>query len=65
MLLVVLAVLTRLVRRMRPITIAFTLYEAWMRLPPEHRRRLVQTARQHAPRVASTLAGRGRQSRRR
>jgi hypothetical protein len=58
--LVVSAVLIYLVRRVRPVTVAVAMVEAWRRLPPEHRQRLLMAARRNAPRVASSLARRGR-----
>jgi hypothetical protein len=54
------AVLIYLVRRIRPVTVAVAMVEAWRRLPPEHRERLLMAARRNAPRVASSLARRGR-----
>jgi len=57
---VVSAVLIYLVRRVRPVTVAVAMLEAWRRLPPEHRERLLTAARRNAPRVASSLARRGR-----
>jgi hypothetical protein len=47
-------------RRTRPMSLAFAVYEAWRRLSPENRERLLLAARRNAPRVASTLARRGR-----
>ena len=54
------AVLLYLVRRVRPVTVAVAMVEAWRRLPPEHRQRLLMAARRNAPRVASSLVRRGR-----
>ena len=53
-------VLLYLVRRVKPITVAVAMFEAWRRLPPEHRERLLIAARRNAPRVASSLTRRGR-----
>jgi hypothetical protein len=58
--LLVSAVLLYLVRRVRPVTVAVAMVEAWRRLPPEHRQRLLLAARRNAPRVASSLVRRGR-----
>jgi len=58
--LLVSAVLLYLVRRIRPVTVAVAMVEAWRRLPPEHRQRLLVAARRNAPRVASSLVRRGR-----
>ena len=58
--LLVSAVLLYLMRRVRPVTVAVAMVEAWRRLPPEHRQRLLMAARRNAPRVASSLARRGR-----
>ncbi|MGH3135755.1 MAG: hypothetical protein ACRDPV_04600 [Gaiellaceae bacterium] len=54
------ALLVYLVKRVRPMTVAVAMYEAWRRLPPEQRQRLLDSARSNAPRVVSTLARRGR-----
>ena len=56
----VLTVLVYLVRRIKPTTLALVMFEAWRRLPPEHRRQLVLVARRNGPRVASSLVRRGR-----
>jgi hypothetical protein len=45
---------------LRPVTVALAVFEAWRRLPPAHRRRLVIVARRHGPRFASSLVRRGR-----
>ena len=62
--LLVSALLLYLVRRVRPMTVALAMVKAWRRLPPEHRQRLLRaatrTATRNAPRVASSLARRGR-----
>ncbi|HSG14397.1 MAG TPA: hypothetical protein VLA22_11055 [Gaiellaceae bacterium] len=58
--LALLAVIVGLVRRIRPVSVAFALYETWRRLPPEHRQRIALAARRNAPRVAATIVRRGR-----
>jgi hypothetical protein len=58
--LVVVTVLLWLLRRVRPASVAFMVYEAWRRLPPQQRRQLLLVARRNAPRIASALARRGR-----
>jgi len=58
--LLVATVLLYLVRRVKPITVAVAMFEAWRRLPPEHRERLLIAARRNAPRVASSLTRRAR-----
>ncbi|HJS49627.1 MAG TPA: hypothetical protein VJ745_04840 [Gaiellaceae bacterium] len=58
--LLVSALLLYLVKRVRPMTVALAMFEAWRRLPPEHRQRVLDAARRNAPRVASSLARRGR-----
>lgn len=58
--LVVLAILMRVVGRVRPMGIAFAVYDAWRRLPPEQRERLLDAARRNAPKVASSIARRGK-----
>jgi len=54
------AVLVYVIRRVRPVTVAVAVVEAWRRLPPEQRQRLLDAARRNAPRVASSIARRGR-----
>jgi hypothetical protein len=56
----VLTVLIYLVRRIKPTTLALVMFEAWRRLPPEHRQQLIVAARRNGPRVASSLVRRGR-----
>jgi hypothetical protein len=58
--LLVSALVLYLVKRVRPMSVAVAVFEAWRRLPPEHRQRLLEAARRNAPRVASSLARRGR-----
>ncbi len=48
-------------RKMGPIGLALTAYDIWRRIPPQHRRRLLQQARVHGPRIAlAVLAARRR-----
>jgi hypothetical protein len=49
-----------LIRRLRPTTVVLIAYRTWRRLPPEQRRQLVLVARRNGPRLASTIARRGR-----
>jgi hypothetical protein len=56
----VVTVLVYLVRRIKPTTVALVMFEAWRRLPPEHRQQLVLAARRNGPRVASSLMRRSR-----
>ena len=56
----VLTVLIYLVRRIKPTTVALVMFEAWRRLPPEHRQQLILAARRNGPRVATSLMRRGR-----
>jgi hypothetical protein len=56
----VLTVLIYLVRRIKPTTVALVMFEAWRRLPPEHRQQLILAARRNGPRVASSLVRRSR-----
>ena len=45
--------LTRLLgRRVGPWGTALALWEIWKRIPPKHRKRLLQQARKHGPRLA-------------
>jgi hypothetical protein len=55
-----LSLLLFLARRVKPTTVALVMFEAWRRLPPEHRAQLWLAARRHGPRVASSLVRRGR-----
>ena len=49
----------------RRIVIALLLaaFRIWRRLPPEERRRVLDTMRRHGPRVAASLKQRGRSGR--
>jgi len=60
MVLLVSAVLLYIVRRVRPMTVAVAMVEAWRRLPPEQRERLLMAAKRNGPRVASSLVRRRR-----
>ena len=55
-----LTLLVYLMRRIKPTTVALVMFEAWRRLPPEHRQQLLLAARRNGPRVASSLIRRGR-----
>jgi hypothetical protein len=55
-----LTLLLFLLRRIKPTTVALVMFEAWRRLPPQHRHQLVLAARRNGPRLASSLARRGR-----
>jgi len=57
---VAISMLLWLVRRVRPATLVFAVYDAWLRLPPRHRQQLVLAARRNGPRVASSLMRRAR-----
>ena len=52
-------------RRLGPVGVALTLYDIWRRVPPQHRQRLMQGARTHGPRIASSAVRRGSEARRR
>jgi hypothetical protein len=56
-----LTLLVYLMRRIKPTTVALVMFEAWRRLPPQHREQLLLAARRNGPRVASSLIRRGRQ----
>jgi len=48
-------------RRVGPWGTALALWEIWKRIPPKHRKRLLQQARKHGPRLAKqALAARRR-----
>jgi len=51
----VLSVLIYLMRRIKPTTVALVVFEAWRRLPPEHRQQLLLAARRNGPRMATSL----------
>lgn len=57
---VILAMVGGLVRRVRPMSVAFALYETWRHLPPDQRERILAAAKRNAPRVAATIARRSR-----
>src|SRR4026207_1345668 len=46
----VLTVLIYVARRIKPTTLALVVFEAWRRLPPEHRQQLGLAARRNGPR---------------
>jgi hypothetical protein len=50
----------RLARRAGPLGLALTAYDLWRRLSPGQRRKLMQSARTHGPRIASAAAKRAR-----
>lgn len=39
-----------------PVTIAWSVYKLWSRLPPAQRRQMLELARTHGPRLASKAA---------
>jgi hypothetical protein len=39
-------------RRVGPWGLALTIWDIWRRIPPQHRKRLVDQARRHGPRIA-------------
>lgn len=49
-----------LLRRLGPLGAVLTAYDIWRRIPPKHRKRLLQEARKHGPRLASDVARRRR-----
>jgi hypothetical protein len=53
-------ILVFFLRRLRPATVALVAYRTWRRLPPEHRQAVILAARRNGPRLASSLARRGR-----
>jgi hypothetical protein len=38
-----------------PAGLAFTAYQLWRRLPPAQRKRVLETARKHGPKVAAAI----------
>jgi hypothetical protein len=53
-------ILVFFLRRLRPATVALLAYRTWRRLPPQHREAVILAAQRNGPRVASSLARRGR-----
>jgi len=51
----VLSVLIYLMRRIKPTTVALVVFEAWRRLPPEHRQQPLLAARPTGPSMATSL----------
>jgi hypothetical protein len=45
--------------------LALTLWDAWQRIPPHHRRRIMKQARKHGPKLAARLVQQGQARRRR
>ena len=43
-----------------PLGIAFGAYHLWRRLPPAQRKRVLQTARTHGPKVAAAILAKRR-----
>jgi phosphoglycerate dehydrogenase-like enzyme len=43
-------------RRAGPMGMALTAWDLWRRIPPKHRRRIMQQARKHGPTVARRVA---------
>jgi len=39
-------------RRVGPLGTALVVWDIWKRIPPKHRKRLLQQARKHGPRLA-------------
>ena len=54
-----------LTRKAGPVGLALTAYDIWRRLPPAHRRRLLEATRRHGPRLAGKAATRVRRGRKR
>jgi hypothetical protein len=53
------------VRRAGPLGLALTLYDAYRRLSPRQRRRLLEVTRKHGPRLAAKALRAGANARRR
>jgi hypothetical protein len=45
----------RLTRRLGPVGIALTAWDIWRRLPPRQRKQILNVARTHGPKVASSV----------
>ena len=58
--LVVMSIVLFFLRRLRPTTVALVAYRTWRRLPPEQRQQIILAARRNGPRLATSLARRGR-----
>ena len=53
----------KLGRRAGPWGTALAIWELWKRIPPKHRKRLIQQARKHGPRLAKQAIKARRKSR--
>jgi hypothetical protein len=58
--LVVMSIVLFFLRRLRPTTVALVAYRTWRRLPVEQRQQIILAARRNGPRLATSLARRGR-----
>jgi hypothetical protein len=50
-------------RRPNAVGAALTAWEIWRRIPPQHRKRLLDQARKHGPRIAKQAVAAGRKRR--
>jgi len=57
--------LGRLGRRTGPWGTAFAMWDLWKRIPPKHRKRILQQARKHGPRLVKQAVAAQRARRRR
>jgi hypothetical protein len=51
-------------RRAGPFATALVMWDLWNRIPPKHRKRLLQQARKHGPRLAKQAFQASRKNRR-
>ncbi len=51
---------SRLVFRRSTITLAWSAYRLWRRIPPAQRRKLIEQGRKHGPRIASQAVKAGK-----
>jgi hypothetical protein len=48
--------------RAGPVGLALTAVDIWRRLPPEHRKRILEETRRHGPRIAAQAVKLGKQA---
>ena len=51
-------------RRMGPLGVALTVWDLWRRIPPKHRRKIIQAATRRGPTVAEAVRKRASKRRR-
>ena len=54
---------TRFITRVGPLSLALTVWDIWLRLPPRQRRQILNIARKHGPKVAARVMQAGSRAR--